>query len=153
MRKNQWNVLGWIFLVISVYFLFWFYLAIPSDDVSVIVSRIYSIAFLITFGFSMACLINGGREGKAEEKEESEKFFQFLDERRDSVEKEFVMEVAHKIKLEHLPQNIAELVFWGKKEGKEKEVEEAVKEWPERDPSRVTNLKKEWKLCKALKKI
>lgn len=156
MRKNQWIVLGGIFFLISGYFLFWQYIAgaaTPSilsvktvqDAAAWIVSRIYSIAFLIAFGFGVACWINAWLEGRAEEKEEWEKkkeeFRQFRDKMEEEKEKRFVVKVVEKLKLKHFPQDIPELEYWGKKEGKEKEVDEAVGEWYERVHLRLVMLK------------
>ncbi len=69
-------------------------------------------------------------EGKAEKKQEKEKL---EDTMREAKEKDFVMRVAQKLKLGHLPQDIPELVYWGNKAGKEKEVDKAVEEWIERE--------------------
>ena len=77
MRSNQWNVLGGIFFLISIYFLSWTLMAGTVTILSVqtiqdaavwIVNRVYSIAYLITFGFAVACWINAWLEHRNEKR-------------------------------------------------------------------------------------
>lgn len=87
-----------------------------------------SFTFLCWLGL-MGCLICGSIESHSKKKKEKENFRRIMSDAKD---KDFAMKVAQKLKLKHLPQDIPELVYWGKKEGKEKEVDKAIEEKTER---------------------
>lgn len=142
MRKNQWYILSIILVVISGYFLWWIWMTTrvtPSitsvtDDATAavwIVNRIYSIGFMVCIALAVACGINGWLEGRAEKEKEQKETLELK-------ELDSVMEAADAMGLEHLPRNIPELVFWGKREGKEKEVDKAVETWVKKFRKLVT---------------
>lgn len=80
MKKNQWQVFGWVFFLISFYFGYWtgitggavlLPMGTPMDAASWVSNRMYSITYLITVGFAVACFINAWLEGKVEKKEKT----------------------------------------------------------------------------------
>ena len=115
MRSSQWFVLGVAFLVLA---------QISTEDSKT--SFVLLTSFIL---LGVVCFINGFIESYSKKKEEKEKLREIMYKAKDE---DFAMKVAQKLKLKHLPKDVPELVYWGKKEGKEKEVDKAVEEKTER---------------------
>jgi len=142
MKSSQWYLIGIFLMVMS----FWFIRldltynifcmssygqeTISAIDVQACTkSEVYAPLIWLLFPLGWVFVICGWIESHSKKKEEKEKFREIMDRAKDE---DFAMKVAQKLKLKHLPKNVPELVYWGKKEGKEKEVDEAITEKTER---------------------
>lgn len=141
MRSNQWYVLGFAFLILMIWFIKidltfncnMFSVADENLDKAdmwcVVNSEIYDPFIYLFAVLWIVCWINAWLEHHSKKKQEKESLRKIMSDAKD---KDFAMKVAQKLKLKHLPQDIPELVYWGKKEGKEKEVDKAIEEKTER---------------------
>jgi len=99
MRKSQWYTFAIISFGVSLYFWSWFMNIIPRSETTILLSRAYSAAYLLSFCFSIACWICGYLEGRSIEKEEETKYHERI----------VVAQVAEKIGLKGKPKNIDDL--------------------------------------------
>jgi len=117
MRKSQWYTFAIFSFGISLYFWSWFMNIIPRSETSILLSRAYSAAYLLSFCFSIACWICGYLEGRAIEKEEEIKHAMGF----------VVDDVAEKIGLKGRPKTMDDLLYLAQKQNK---LKEAIAEQP-----------------------
>ena len=82
----------------------------------------------IFFLLGIVFFINGWIESYSKKKETEEAYRKAS---ADGKDKEFVAKIARKFKLKHLPQNVFELVHWGRVEGKEKGIDKEISKYVE----------------------
>jgi len=125
MRKNQWKVLGWGFLIIGIFIQIFkefiiksiFSLGLTSGATNDLVTLgtmilfILNMASLIFFGLVILFWINAWLEGRAEKSK-------MTTELGAGRVKELILEIAEKLKLKTVPHDMHELFYIARKEGK-----------------------------------